>query len=451
MRVLVQLRPTQPTIAAMGSGEPAAAVAESLPEVSTAVDLDLEYEPEPIPAPEPVDPDGDPFDLSQPLEFSFAAKRAAPVVRGVLPDATVGQRVQALTANPDVVGVFSDPFVEPSAVICPKRPVGSDRDVGRELGVRRLEQKGLTGRGVPVAVVDTGINLEYLRSRGRDPKIDRRRSYVPRHVDINPGRFPVEEGMGHGTMCAYDVGIAAPKATLLDYAVLWARSSPNKPMTVGLLSEAVRAYGKLLRMIRDVPENRRRLVVTNSWGVYSPKWDFPKDHPGNYSDNPSHPFNVIVASLERAGADILFAAGNCGPECPDGRCEYGPKQRAIGGANSHPRVLCVAGIDHKRRLIGYSSAGPGRLSSEKPDIAAYTEFKGSRVWPSDGGTSASCPVAAGVVAAIRSRYSAKRVPPKQVRVLARKTADDLGAQGYDYRYGWGAINPAELVAKLPSP
>jgi subtilisin family serine protease len=450
MRVLVQLRPTEPTVAALGSGEPTAAVAESLPEVASTVDLDLDYDPEPIPAPEPAEPDGDPFDLAQPLGFSFAPERAAPVVRGILPDATLGQRVQALTANPDVVGVFSDPFVERCAV-CPQKPVGSDRDVARELGVNRLEQKGLTGRGVPVAVVDSGINVQHLRHRGQDAKLDRGRSYVPRHVDVKPGEFPLMEDLVHGTMCAYDVGIAAPKATLLDYAVLLARPREDRPLVVGLLSEAVKAYGKLLRMIRDVPENRRRLVVTNSWGLYSPKWDFPKDRPGNYSDNPSHPFNVIVASLERAGADILFAAGNCGPECPSWKCEYGPKQRTIGGANSHPRVLCVAGVDHKRRLVGYSSAGPGRLSSEKPDIAAYTEFKGSLVAAKDDGTSAACPVAAGVIAAIRTRYSAKRVSPKQLRTLACRTARDLGGQGYDYRYGWGAIDPPRLVEKLANP
>lgn len=449
MRVLVQLRPTEPTIAALGSGEPAAAVAESLPEVSTAVDLDLDYEPEPIPAPVPVEPGDDPFDLSQPLEFSFVPERAAPVVRGVLPDANVGQRVQALTASPDVVGVFSDPFVEPCA-ICPKRPVGTDRDVAKELGVRALEQKGLTGRGVPVAIVDTGISMEYLRDRRRNHKLDRRHSHVPRWLDFKPGEFPPYEEMGHGTMCAYDVGIAAPKAALLDHAVLYAERGPTpRRATARLLSEAVKAYGKLLRMIRSVPESRRRLVVNNSWGRFSPDSDFPKGHSGNYSDNPSHSFNVIVASLERAGADILFAAGNCGPECPDGRCDYASGARTIVGANSHPKVLSVAGIDHKRRLIGYSSAGPGRLSPEKPDIAAYTEFKGSGVYPSDGGTSAACPVAAGVIAAIRTKYSAKRVPPKQLRALITKTADDLGGQGFDYRFGWGAIDPAGLVAKLP--
>jgi subtilisin family serine protease len=426
-------------------------VAESLPEVASTVDLDLEYEPEPIPAPEPAEPDGDPFDLAQPLDFSFAPERAAPVVRGILPDDTAGQRVQALTASPDVVGVFSDPFVERSA-ICHKRAIGTDRDVARQLSVRKLEQAGLTGRGVLVAVVDSGISIDYLRDRGRDPKLDRRRSYVPRDVDLKPGEFPTYHGMGHGTMCAYDVGIAAPKATLLDYAALQAEAFPSpRRSTTSLLSEAVKAYGNLLRLIRNMPEGRRRLVVTNSWGLYSPKWDFPRGRPGNYSDNPGHPFNVIVASLERAGADILFAAGNCGPDCPSDRCEYRPKQRTIVGANSHPRVLSVAAIDSQRRLLGYSSEGPGCLSSEKPDIAAYSQFEGSGVYPYDDGTSAACPTAAGVVAAIRTRYSAKQVPPKQLRALIKKTAADLGGQGYDYRYGWGAIDPPRLVEKLANP
>jgi hypothetical protein len=31
---------------------------------------------------------------------------------------------------------------------------------------------------------------------------------------------------------------------------------------------------------------------------------FPIGHPGNYSNNPAHPFNVIVATLESAGADV---------------------------------------------------------------------------------------------------------------------------------------------------
>ena len=160
------------------------------------------------------------------------------------------------------------------------------------------------------------------------------------------------------------------------------------------------------------------MVVSNSWGMFSPHWDFPVGHPGNYSDNPAHPFNVIVGSLEAAGADILFAAGNCGRDCPDGRCAFGPGPPGGRCAGQlPPAVLSVAGVDVKRTRAGYSSQGPGRLTAQKPDVSGYTHFAGSGVYPEDGGTSAACPVVAGVVAAIRSGWSVAKVAPAQLRTL----------------------------------
>jgi subtilisin family serine protease len=247
-------------------------------------------------------------------------------------------------------------------------------------------------------------------------------------------------------MCAFDVGIAAPRATLLDYAVLLSQT-PGTTVMAGLLSDAVQAYGKLMQVIQAMPKKSRALVVTNSWGMFSPAWDFPVGHPGNYSDNPAHPFNIIVASLEAAGADILFAAGNCGRDCPDGRCNFGTT-RPICGANSHPKVLSIAGIDVHKKRVGYSSQGPGRLSARKPDLSAYTHFKGSGVYAADGGTSAACPVAAGVVAAIRTKYPTSKLSPARLRTLLFKTAEDLGSAGFDEDHGWGAIDPAALIARL---
>jgi subtilisin family serine protease len=223
--------------------------------------------------------------------------------------------------------------------------------------------------------------------------------------------------------------------------------TPGDTVMSGLLSDAVLAYARLLGILQGMPASRRRLVVSNSWGMFSPGWDFPVGHPGNYSDNPAHPFNVIVASLDAAGADILFAAGNCGRDCPDGRCEFGSGQ-SIGGANSHPSVLSVAGVDTRKRRVGYSSQGPGRLDPRKPDLSAYTHFTGSGVSGPDSGTSAACPVAAGVVAAVRSRHPTSALSPAELRTLLAKTAEDLGGSGFDHDFGWGAVDGTALAAAL---
>jgi len=342
-----------------------------------------------------------------------------------------------------VVGIFSDPTVQTS-LVCPGSPaVGNDQDVATLLGVKALDDEGMDGHGVPLAIVDTGINIAFLESKGRDPRYSIRRSWTPQGVETKPGRHPVD----HGTMCAFDVGIAAPEATLLDYAVLLSKTTGETAMS-GLLSDAVLAYSKLLGIIQAQPASRRRLVVSNSWGMFDPVWDFPVGHQGNYSDNPAHPFNVIVASLADAGADILFAAGNCGRDCPDGRCGFGDAQ-PICGANSHPSVTSVAGIDTKKRRVGYSSQGPGRLSAAKPDVSCYTHFTGSDVFHGpDSGTSAACPVAAGVVAAIRTHHSPSQLSPAELRTLVAKTATDLGGTGFDNDFGWGALDGTALVAAL---
>src|SRR5208283_2321154 len=111
--------------------------------------------------------------------------------------------------------------------------------------------------------------------------------------------------------------------------------------------------------------------------------------------------------LVAAGADILFAAGNCGATCPDSRCDNPMVPPTINGANSHPDVITVAGVDTNRQVVGYSSMGPGALSQEKPDIASFTHFLGSEAFgpgSPDSGTSAACPVMAGVIAALRSTF-----------------------------------------------
>jgi subtilisin family serine protease len=247
-------------------------------------------------------------------------------------------------------------------------------------------------------------------------------------------------------MCAFDATITAPKAQLLDYAVLLSRRHGSTAME-GLLSDAVLAYSKLRQVLNGMPPDTRAMVITNSWGMFTPTWDFPPGHPGNYSDNPTHPFNVIVGSLDAAGADILFAAGNCGRDCPDGRCNFGGTL-PICGANSHPSVISVAGVDINKARVGYSSQGPGRLDRNKPNIAAYTHFQGSGVYPADSGTSAACPVAAGVVAAVRSKHSATALSPHKLRSLLYKSADDEGRRGFDWDYGWGVIDPGHLLKSL---
>lgn len=355
-------------------------------------------------------------------------------------------QVDALRAVPEVRGVYADPAIEPF-VACPGSPaIGDDSDVRRLLGVDALAQAGFDGRNVLVAIVDSGINVKYLRGRGLEVSLDGARSWTP-----GPGMVPEEAPVDHGTMCAYDALLAAPRCTLLDVQLLQSTRVGPTPIS-GLLSDAVRAFRHLFDVMRTL--ERQSLVVNNSWGMFDPAWDLPPGDPGNYSDNPAHPFNRIVAELDQAGADIVFAAGNCGPECPDRRCQ-GNTANAIYGANGSPSVTCVGGVDTQRERVGYSTVGPGRLSREKPDVLGYTHFRGSGVYPVDGGTSAAAPVVAGLVAAVRSGRPYDPTDPGShpgaIRELVASTATDLGPPGFDFAHGHGVVNGGALLARLRPP
>lgn len=85
-------------------------------------------------------------------------------------------------------------------------------------------------------------------------------------------------------------------------------------------------------------------------------------------------------------------------------------RHSITGANAHPDVLTLAGCDIHDDRVGYSSQGPAipGMKRKKPDVTSYTHFLGSKAFGTgtpDSGTSTACPVAAGCVAAVRTRLS----------------------------------------------
>ena len=402
--------------------------------------IDADFAPAKIPQ-RTVRPRVDATEVGRLHAFDTADEASTYILRAeVEDDEALDRLMDHVNQDPNAIGVFADARISELAV-CPPAAVGDADSVREQLQVAKLHARGMDGTDVFVAIVDTGVNMAYLQSKGMNPGFDSQRSWSPNSDDI-PGSLPV----GHGTMCAYDVCISAPNCTLIDMALLRSQT-PGETAMDGFLSDAVKAYAQLLDIFSDPQLDDPVLVVNNSWGMFHPSWDFEVGHPGNYSDNPDHPFNIIVDSLADAGADILFAAGNCGQECPDSRCQ-GVTESPIYGANSHSSVLCVAGVTINDVRLGYSSQGPGRLDPNKPDICAYTHFEGSGVYDRDGGTSAACPVAAGVVAAIRSQKSNNEISPAQLNNIIRRNAIDLGVASFDYSYGFGLIDPEAILNYL---
>ena len=224
------------------------------------------------------------------------------------------------------------------------------------------------------------------------------------------------------------------------------------------VSSAMMAYGAMLASWAHGPlKQYRALVASNSWGIYHPDDDYPAGHPGRFSDNPNHPFNVQLAAATRAGIDVLFAAGNCGKGCPSPNCRNGSGVAILGCAGIL-EILTIAGCDIHGVRAGFSSQGPSipGMAHDKPNLMAYTHFLGSALTPDskpDTGTSAACPVAAGCVAALRSSPKASPVdmtPATLIDVLQKTAVQpaDKAAVGWHPDFGWGIISPSNAATQL---
>lgn len=375
-------------------------------------------------------------------------KKTSYLVRGQVEDnVALDNLIEAVEKDKNSIAVFTDPVI---TTFCDSDnpPIGNHHEVGTLLGYLRLRQEKLDGTGVYVCIVDTGLNLDYLRKRGTKPAFDFELSSISRlRSDLQPGNVPITENH-HGTICAFNVCIAAPRCTLIDSAVI--HGCPTDPIEVrSLVSDVVKVYGNLINWIESFRNEgipTPQLVINNSWGLG--RWrSLPHIIP---IDNITHPFNRQIKDLEESGVDILFAAGNEGEEN-----ETEETSRSIYGSNSHPQALCIGGVRTDTGiLLSYSSQGPGSLTDKKPDLCTYAHFLGSEAINSqtaDDGTSTACAVASGIVAAIRTLCPSSILSPAQLRQILCNTArhpksNDSGY--FDYSYGYGLINVEGVLEAL---
>ncbi len=346
------------------------------------------------------------------------------VVRATVDDEAA---MQAIRQRPDVVEVWRDtpimPFQFgacpiPPCDCAPGTPKGTIADVANYLGVSQVWSAGFRGSGVVVGVVDGGITAQ-----GRPVKAGETTRRIPRVIGGWPADWGTEASRWgeHGNMCATDVLGMAPEAQLYDLRI---SGAPDIPSTI---SRALQAFQWAIDQHRT---NGTPHILTNSWGIFQESWDT------TYARNPNHPFTRKVVEALDEGMIVLFAAGNCGGTCPDGRCgaDNGPG-RSIWGANSHPRVMTVGAVNKNEEFVGYSSQGPGALDPNKPDFCSVTHFTG--YFTSDSGTSAATPILAGCVALLKQAVPG--ATQDGIKGALKATAKDIGPAGFDQHSGAGIV------------
>lgn len=278
---------------------------------------------------------------------------------------------------------------------------------------------GIDGKGVTIAIVDTGVDWKHPALRGnyrgsRGGSVEHAGNWFS---TVTPTQTVPVDPHGHGTHVAgtavghRGIGVA-PGAEWIAVAIADEYGRIRD-------SDVHAAYQWLLAPNGDpalAPD-----VVNNSWGTAGTYTEFIED----------------VAVLEAAGIVTVFAAGNTGPA-----------PATINAPASYPGVISVAATDDTGAITWFSSRGPSPLTSEAKPLLSAPGARVLSAYPDNryalmNGTSMAAPHVSGGIALMLSAEPQLTTADIHERLVAA-----AGHLIHEPDRGWGALDAYAAVAPL---
>ena len=292
--------------------------------------------------------------------------------------------------------------------------------VRQEIHCDEAHSLGYTGKGVGVAILDTGVFLhEDLKDR------------IRAFEDFAGRRAGPYDDNGHGTHVAAMIGgsgIAsqgkykgiAPDCSLIAVKVLDHKGN-------GSASDVLAGLGWIRARRREYGIR----IVNISVGAFSRQ---------NMGEN-----SILVKGVNRAWDDgliVVVAAGNHGP-APMTVTTPGISRKVITvGCSDDDKEVEVMGMS----MVDYSGRGPTASCVLKPDLVA----PGSGIMSccnapgsyfAKSGTSMSTPLVSGAIALLLEKYP--QMTNRDVKLRIRERAVDMGLP--HNRQGWGRLDVLNLL------
>ncbi|TDK22327.1 autotransporter domain-containing protein [Luteimonas aestuarii] len=308
-------------------------------------------------------------------------------------------------------------------------------------GADQAHAAGLTGAGVRIGFLDSGVNRNHPALAGR---VVANLNYI----NPNTNNLTVDDVSGHGTAVAQIAagrpfgqwpGGIAPGAEIVS-----ARIISDRPPSDDGSGQGNQLNGPLgVASIHQDLMNRNVRIMNNSWGgLYWTNANVTAQVAAEY-----RPFIVNHGGL------VVFSAGNSGFANPSDTAAL-PSQPGPNGttpaADLERGWLAVAALDgtDSRQLASYSNAcgvamhyclaAPGTVittgTNNAPNAPEYFQWRG---------TSFSAPIVSGAAALVWEAFP--YFTNDNVRQTLLGTATDIGAPGVDPVFGHGALNIAAAV------
>lgn len=302
----------------------------------------------------------------------------------------------------------------------------------RLIGAGAAHDRGYTGAGVTVGVIDSGLDVTHPEFRGR----------IAYTVDGATGEPVTEDPGEHGTHVSGIIA-AARNGTGTQGVAFDARL-----VILGLAGEDEAEIDAVVGdLVRAGLQNGAR-VFNNSWG-----FDY---YIGSASGQTAFRTTMVAqtAGYREAvaqGAIVVFSTGNesqLQPNVQAGLPFYAPDLK--------PNWLAVTAVGASGSLAGYANrcgraaewclAAPGGDFPDEGQTADQTMIVSTLPGGGYGpmaGTSMAAPHVTGAVAVARQMFP--NASGAELTRLTLATATDLGAPGIDTEYGWGLLNLGNMA------
>ncbi len=371
---------------------------------------------------------------------------------------TTAGRVAELAARPDIGRVLENRRIvlsggklktggrTGSASAGQSLLAGSDKTFNwalEKMNVRPLWQRGLTGRGILVGNIDSGVDGNHPALASKWRGVHGATATESWYDAIGGRSFPYDDNSlthGTGTMgcmlgqSGADTVGGAPDAQWIAAKAFGIDSGGEIAQVIDCMEWMADPDGDPAT-VDDVPD-----ILNLSFG-------------DNASKGCLDTYWEALDNLKMLGVVPIVASGNFGT----GQGAHGTK---VASPANNPNYFAVTSVDSLWRLVSESMPGPSLCDSSviKPDIVA----PGHRILSTKGetqssgagylirtGSSFASPLVAGVAALVRQANP--ELNPDEVYDVLRGSATDLGAAGPDTLFGYGAVNADSAVALAGSP
>ena len=269
------------------------------------------------------------------------------------------------------------------------------------IGMEAAWDQGLTGKGVTIGIIDTGVHATHPDLLGSN--------MVSGYNYLNNNRS-TDDTEGHGTFVAGIIG--AKKNNHIDIAGM----APEATfVTMKCFDGNKSIVGDAVKAIRSCVDDYHCNVINMSFGA-------PED------------VDILHQAVQYAagkGVIIVASAGNEGT-----RTLYYPA--------AYEETIGVGAVDANRHVASFSQQN-NSVFVVAPGASVVSLGADNNSVKTGSGTSFAAPYVSGLAVMLKQLYP--RMTLADFKKILTASSQDLGAAGYDIAYGNGLINVPEAIAQ----